>query len=73
VRVERIRDGAGAVVGLTGGSLDVTDEKRVEARLRGSGERMRALVARLQEIQAAPPLAPGETCASGAGAEAGRS
>jgi len=52
VSVEPIRDEAGAVVGLTAASLEITDRKRAEeGRLQEAREQLRALATRLQSIR----------------------
>jgi PAS domain S-box-containing protein len=49
--IEPIRDAQGTVVGITCASLDISESKRVEERLRRSEEELRALAARLQSIR----------------------
>jgi PAS domain S-box-containing protein len=45
---EPLRDASGAIVGITGASLDITERKQAEEELRASREQMRALAARTQ-------------------------
>jgi PAS domain S-box-containing protein len=49
--VEPIRDPWGAVVGVTSASLNVSERRRAEERVRESREELRALTARLQSIR----------------------
>jgi two-component system, NarL family, sensor histidine kinase UhpB len=49
--VEPILDEAGAVVGITGASVDITSRKQGEEQLRESREQLRALTAKLQSIR----------------------
>ena len=49
VRILMVRDAAGRIVGSRGANQDVTDQRRMEAALRRSEERLRTVVATMAE------------------------
>ena len=49
--VEPLRDGGGAITGLTGASLDITDRRQAQASLEESQKELRALAAHLDAVR----------------------